>query len=86
MAEVPGAQGEQGRWAGCECPGCGRWLLEDLHDAGSCFYVGQVCDQCGEVGWLLGIYATRAEAEAALAALSLARDEGQSPQSREEVR
>ena len=56
-------------WAGCECPGCGKALVEDLHDAGSCFYVGQVCDTCGEVGWLQGIYASREEAEAALESL-----------------
>ena len=61
-------------WAGCECPGCGKALVEDLHDAGSCFYVGQVCDTCGEVGWLQGIYASREEAEVALASLRL--DEG----------
>jgi hypothetical protein len=57
---------ESGAWAGCECPGCGKALVDNLHDAGSCFYVGQVCDDCGEVGWLQGIYATREEAEAAL--------------------
>ena len=61
---------ESGAWAGCECPGCGKPLVDDLHDAGSCFYVGQVCDDCGEVGWLQGIYATREEAEAALARLA----------------
>ena len=58
---------ESGGWAGSWCPGCGKALVMDLHDAGSCFYVGQVCDDCGEVGWLQGIYATREEAEAALA-------------------
>jgi hypothetical protein len=61
-------------WAGSECPGCGKALVEDLHDAGSCFYVGQVCEVCGEVGWLQGIYDSREEAEAALASLRL--DEG----------
>jgi uncharacterized protein YfcZ (UPF0381/DUF406 family) len=61
---------DSARWAGCECPRCGKALVEDLHEAGSCFYVGQVCDTCGEVGWLQGIYATREEAEEALAGLA----------------
>jgi uncharacterized protein YfcZ (UPF0381/DUF406 family) len=68
--EVYPVSGERAAWAACECPGCGKALVEDLHDAGSCFYVGQVCDDCGEVGWLQGIYATREEAEAALARLA----------------
>ena len=70
------ARKESGAWAGCECPGCGKPLLDDLHDAGSCFYVGQVCDDCGEVGWLQGIYATREEAEAALAWLREDAEDG----------
>ena len=67
-------ESESARWAGCECPGCGKALVEDLHDAGSCFYVGQVCDTCGEVGWLQGVYASREEAEAALAMLRLGEE------------
>jgi uncharacterized protein YfcZ (UPF0381/DUF406 family) len=71
-------ESESGAWAGCECPGCGKPLVDDLHDAGSCFYVGQVCDDCGEVGWLQGIYATQEEAETALAQLAEgAQDVGQ---------
>ena len=68
------AHEEGGSWAGCECPGCGKPLVDDLHDADSCFYVGQVCDDCGEVGWLQGIYASRAEAEGALAMLRLGEE------------
>jgi uncharacterized protein YfcZ (UPF0381/DUF406 family) len=70
VTEVVRVNDESSGWAGCECPGCGKALVMDLHDAGSCFYVGQVCDDCGEVGWLQGIYATRQEAEAALARLA----------------
>jgi hypothetical protein len=49
---------------------CGRELPIDVHDAGSCFYVGQVCPVCLVAGEIYGIFATRQEADAFLRLLT----------------